>query len=165
MTEPRLEIERKYLLSGLPPVAEEAPFVEIEQGYLPGEELIERLRVVRDEHGERLYRSVKVGTGLSRIELEEPTSPDLFYAMWPFTSGRRVSKRRHLVHDVNNALTWEVDNFTDRDLVLAEVELESEGQDVELPDWLVPYVLREVTGESAYLNFELARQGAVRDVE
>lgn len=163
MPEPPLEIERKYLLSGLPPVAAESPFVEIHQGYLPGEVLIERLRLVRDDTGEKRYRTVKAGTGISRVELEEEVSPELFNAMWPFTEGRRVSKRRYLVRDVNNAVTWEVDSFTDRDLVLAEVELEHETHDPALPAWLAPYVIREVSGESAYLNLELAKQGAAGD--
>jgi hypothetical protein len=38
------EIERKYLLRGLPEAARAAPAVELEQGYLPGDRLRERLR-------------------------------------------------------------------------------------------------------------------------
>src|SRR5438552_1459317 len=41
------EIEHKYLLRQLPAAAADAPSVEIEQGYLPGEKLIERMRCVR----------------------------------------------------------------------------------------------------------------------
>ena len=42
-------------------------------------------------------------------------------------------------------------------LVLAEVELPSEDVQPRLPDWLAPYVVREVTGEPEYLNMNLAR--------
>src|SRR5690606_8356193 len=101
MADPRLEIERKYLLSALPPVAEASPWMDIEQGYLPGEVLVERLRRERDENGERRYRTVKAGSGLSRVELEEPATAELFDAMWVFTAGRRLRKRRYLVPDVN----------------------------------------------------------------
>ena len=52
---------------------------------------------------------------------------------------------------------WEVDEFTDRDLVLAEVELPSEDVEPRLPEWIAPYVEREVTGEPEYLNVNLAR--------
>jgi CYTH domain-containing protein len=52
---------------------------------------------------------------------------------------------------------WEVDAFLDRDLVLAEVELESEDEEAPLPDWLAPWVEREVTGEAEYSNVNLAR--------
>ncbi len=163
MADPRLEIERKYLLSALPPVAEASPWMDIEQGYLPGEVLVERLRRERDENGERRYRTVKAGSGLSRVELEEPATAELFDAMWVFTAGRRLRKRRYLVPDVNNRVTWEVDSFTDRPLVLAEVELTSEDQETVIPEWLAPYLVREVTGETAYLNHELARQEVSHD--
>lgn len=151
-----MEVERKYLLRSLPPVAASSPFVEIEQGYLPGTVLVERLRLERDGRGERRWRTVKAGSGISRIELEEPCDPELFSALWPFTEGRRVRKRRHLVRDVNNEVLWEVDSFADRELVLAEVELRDAGDVIAIPDWLEPYVVREVTGDRAYLNAVLA---------
>jgi CYTH domain-containing protein len=37
------------------------------------------------------------------------------------------------------------------------VELESETQDVKLPGWLTPYLVREVTEEPGYVNLNLAR--------
>jgi CYTH domain-containing protein len=40
--------------------------------------------------------------------------------------------------------------------VLAEVELPAANVTVELPTWLHPYVVREVTGEPAYENRNLA---------
>jgi CYTH domain-containing protein len=49
-----------------------------------------------------------------------------------------------------------VDEFADRDLVLAEIELPSEDVKPKLPQWIAPYVVREVTDESEYLNINLA---------
>ena len=152
-----VERERKYLLSGLPPAAELAESVYVEQGYLPGEVLVERLRREVDGDETRRWRTVKVGTGLSRIELEEPCDTGLFEALWPFTTGRRVSKRRFTVREANESGAWEVDSFTDRDLVLAEYELHGAGDQVVIPDWLAPYVVREVTGERDYVNAVLAK--------
>src|SRR5690606_3597986 len=145
------------LLSSLPPRAAASPFVDIEQGYLPGTTLVERLRLERDGNGERRWRTVKAGRGLRRIELEEPCDAELFSALWPFTAGRRLTKRRYFVREANNGLVWEVANFTDRELVLAEVELAGLDSPVTLPGWLEPYVVREVTGSSEYVNSELAR--------
>jgi CYTH domain-containing protein len=54
-------------------------------------------------------------------------------------------------------LTWEVDVFADRDLVLAEVELPAATTPVELPGWLRGSVVREVTGEAEYVNLNLAK--------
>ena len=78
----------------------------------------------------------------------------MFEAFWPLTEGRRVAKRRHRVRD--GAWVWEIDEFTDRDLILAEVELPARATEVPLPEWLRPLVVREVTDDPAYLNESLA---------
>ena len=52
---------------------------------------------------------------------------------------------------------WEIDEFVDRELVLAEVELVSENQSATPPAWLASYIVREVTHEPEYLNVNLAR--------
>ena len=153
----QIEIERKYLLKKMPPpdAMAESSFVTIEQGYLPGERLVERLRAVDADRQRTYFRTVKVGAGLVRTELEEETSAEMFKSMWPLTKGRRLTKRRHRVPD--GELTWEIDEFTDRELVLAEIELPSAETAVEIPKWLEPLVDREVTGEVAYLNSTLAK--------
>jgi CHAD domain-containing protein/CYTH domain-containing protein len=150
-----VEIERKYLLSTLPPGMPTARTAALTQGYLPGTRLVERVRMVERDGGRRYFRTVKVGTGLVRRELEEETSVEVFDALWPLTLGRRLTKRRHAVPD--GGLVWEIDEFTDRPLVLAEVELPTADAVVELPEWLAPVVDREVTGDPAYLNLNLAR--------
>ncbi len=150
-----VEIERKYLLFTLPSVWPVIDVQEIEQGYLPGARLVERLRHTRSGEVDRWYRTVKSGTGTVRLEIEEETTREVFEVMWPLTLGRRVTKRRHRVGA--GALTWEIDEFTDRDLVLAEVELPSATHPVEFPDWLTPVLVREVTGEDEYVNANLAR--------
>jgi adenylate cyclase len=90
-----------------------------------------------------------------RQEFEEPASVAVFETMWPLTEGHRLMKRRYLVP--HEGLTWEIDQFTDRPLVLAEVELPPPGDAPELPAWLAPWVVREVTDDPAYLNSSLAR--------
>lgn len=149
------EIERKYLLSGVPDVAREHPVVEIEQGYLPGGRLRERIRRVHHDEGVDYKRTVKLGRGIERFELDEPTTSEVFDAMWPLTEGARVLKRRYEVpHD---GLVWEIDEFTDRELYLAEVELPAADITPTIPDWLEPYVVREVTDEPGYVNVKLAK--------
>jgi CYTH domain-containing protein len=66
-----------------------------------------------------------------------------------------VSKRRHRISE--GSLTWEIDDFTDRELVLAEVELRDTSLEPEIPTWLKPFLVREVTGEPEYVNANLAR--------
>jgi CHAD domain-containing protein/CYTH domain-containing protein len=152
------EVERKFVLTELPRLVNKEPPVEIEQGYLPGERLVERVRRIASPAGVELVRTVKEGSGLTRLEVEEPVTPEVFERLWPLTEGRRLRKRRYRVQDGD--LTWEIDEFLDRDLVLAEVELSpGEPTDVELPAWLRPHVEREVTGDEAYSNFKLASEG------
>ena len=148
------EIERKFLLNGLPAFDRPDSIAEIEQGYLPGERVIERLRRVRADGKEELFRTVKEGSGMTRLEVEEPIPVELFDQLWPLTEGRRIRKHRHRVKD--RKLTWEVDEFQDRDLVIAEVELPSPSAEVSVPDWLRPHIVREVTDDSKYSNYRLA---------
>ena len=151
-----VEIERKYLLSALPPDVEGHPSAELWQGYVPGRRLVERVRRVRDGDGERYYRTVKGGRGVHRLEVEEETSREIFDALWALTEGRGVHKRRWFVP--GSAHTWEIDSFLDgRQLWLAEVELASEQEEAEPPPWLAPFVVREVTLEWEYGNLALAR--------
>jgi CYTH domain-containing protein len=152
---PHLEIERKYLLRDLPPMDGAVEAVEILQGWLPGDTVRERLRRVDANGTPRFYRTIKAGTGIARVELEDEIDADLFETLWPLTEGRRVRKRRHKVREGERV--WEIDEFLDRDLVLAEVELPSIDATAELPEWLRPHVVREVTGEAEYKNENLAR--------
>lgn len=150
------EIERKYLLSALPEMPNDPPREEIDQGYIPGNKVLERLRRVRTSTGggDRCIRTLKSGEGLVRTEIEEEMPPTLFERMWPLTEGRRLRKRRYVVAE--GAHNWEIDEFLDRDLVLAEVELHSETEEVQVPDWLGAVLVREVTDEPAYTNASLA---------
>ena len=151
-----LEIERKYLLTSLPPLAAAVPPTLIEQGWLPGTALRERVRRSTHPDGTVVcWRNVKLGPAEARVEIDEGTSRELFDAMWPLTAEARVRKHRHVVRDA--AYAWEIDVFLDRDLVLAEVELSGLDDRPALPDWLAPYVVRDVTGEATYFNAVLAR--------
>lgn len=152
-----VEIERKFLLRELPAQVLGLDGIRIAQGWLPGERLRERLRrsVFPDGRVE-WTRTVKLGAGVTRLEIEEATDPVLFESLWPFTSAARVEKIRYCVPD--GSLTWEIDRFLDRDLVLAEVELPTADTAVSPPAWLAPYIVRDVTDEAEYVNANLARR-------
>ena len=151
-----IEIERKFLLSALPVMPRVSDVLEIDQGYIPGVRLLERLRRQRHRDGTtRYFRTVKVGSGVERIELEDETDQATFEHLWQLTDGRRLRKRRHLVPD--GELTWEVDEFTDRVLHLAELEIETATTAIRIPDWLKPVLVRDVTDEREYTNRNLAR--------
>jgi adenylate cyclase len=106
------EIERKFLLSGLPGLPTDAPAIEIDQGYIPGDEIHERIRRSRADRRVVYHRTMKVGSGIERLEFEEETSEEFFLAVWPLTRGARVAKRRYLIPD--RKVVWEIDEFVDR---------------------------------------------------
>jgi CHAD domain-containing protein/CYTH domain-containing protein len=154
------EIERKYLLAELPEAALAAPSVLIDQGWLPGGKIQERLRRTRSPDGAKYYRTIKSGHGIRRLQLEERISRRLFEKLWRLTERARIRKRRYKVPD--GELVWEIDHFTLPKLVLAEVELPHEGHEFDIPEWLQPFVVSEVTGDPEYENVNLARKAARR---
>ena len=152
---PMIEIERKFLLDKFPSAAGDAPVEEIEQGWLPGTVLRERLRRSTIGDDVRWFRTIKLGAGIVRTEIEEECSREVFEAIWPLTEGKRVHKQRH--HVKENGREWLIDHFLDRDLTLAEIELKHAEEQPELPAWLGEHVVREVTNEPEYVNYNLAR--------
>lgn len=148
------EIERKYLLSGPPSLPEGAESAEIEQGYLPTRRIEERLRRAESRGRTRLLRTWKIGQGLRRLQIDEEVEPEAFEALWPLTEGRRIRKRRHVVREGDDV--WELDEFLDRELWLAEIEFDDPDREIVLPAWLAPHVVRDVTDEGSYGNRKLA---------
>jgi CHAD domain-containing protein/CYTH domain-containing protein len=147
------EIERRFLLRRVPATALAFAREEIEQGWLPGLRLVERITSLAPTAGPATLRTSRPATGAGPSEPDGEVDAELFQTIWPLTAGRRTRKRRHIVADYG--LLWEIDQYLDRDLVLLEV---APGPDalVSLPDWLEPYVVREVTGESDFTARALA---------
>jgi adenylate cyclase len=65
----------------------------------------------------------------------------------------KIEKTRYIIPDGKHK--WEVDVFHDRNegLIIAEIELESESQVFEKPEWLG----EEVTGKTEYYNASLIK--------
>jgi CYTH domain-containing protein len=148
------EIERKFLIDRVPSDAPEGD--PIEQGYVPLESEESELRLRRRVAAFTV--TVKRGTGLEREEHEFGILPAMFAIVWPLTEGARIEKERARIP--HGELTIELDRYRGdlEGLVVAEVEFpNSEDADAfEPPDWFG----REVTGEPAYSNRELAVHGA-----
>lgn len=147
------EIERKYLLSGMPALPGGAEVLQIEQGYMADGGRLRR--AVAPDGTVTCTHTVKRGGGLVREERERVISSGEFDALWPRTApNRRLRKARYRVAE--GGLVWEIDEYPDLDLLLAEVELPSAATPVTPPAWLAPVVVRDVTEEPEYSNYELA---------
>ena len=145
------EIERKFLVSG--DGWQQGPAVMYRQGYLS----TDKERTVRVRYGgERAFLTVKgENTGATRLEFEyEIPRRDAEEMLDQLCERPLIEKRRYRVQ--LGGLTWEIDEFLreNEGLVLAEVELEDEGQVVEPPPWVGP----EVTGDPRYFNANLVRR-------
>jgi adenylate cyclase len=150
------EIERKFLVSDLPPDLDGSHSDRIEQGYIAitDDELEVRVR----RRGSQAVLTVKKGEGRKRLEEEIEIADEGFERLWPLTEGRRLEKTRYVV-PISGGLELEIDVYAGEleGLVTAEVELPSEeaAERFEPPSWLGP----EVTEDPHYKNQWLACHG------
>jgi CHAD domain-containing protein/CYTH domain-containing protein len=149
------EIQRRFLLRRVPATAQAFALQEIDQGWLPGTRVVERIRSLRRDARPVTYRTTRWSTGAAPAAPEGEVDQTMFDEIWPLTAGRRVAKRRHVVTDYG--MQWEIDQFLDRDLVIADVAVAEGDTPVVVPEWLQPYIVREVTGDGAYTSLGLAR--------
>jgi adenylate cyclase len=97
--------------------------------------------------------TLKIGiNGLSRHEFEYDVPMKDAEELLALANGRMISKTRYEVKHARHV--WEIDVYGGEleGLVVAEVEMKSEKESPELPDWLG----REVTGDIRYSNQALA---------
>ncbi len=146
------EIEKKFLVAGeFKESAKKA--TRITQGYLSSvPERTVRVRV----KGEKGYITVKgIGndSGASRFEWEKEISVEDAEQLLGLCMSGIIDKTRHLV-PVGSHL-FEVDEFhgDNEGLTVAEVELGSEDEAFERPQWLG----QEVTGDVKYYNSMLMK--------
>ena len=124
-----MEIERKFLLSGVPPTMRFARREPIRQGYLALDGDTEvRLRIT----AEGAVLTIKSGRGGVRVEEEIALQTRQAEALWELTEGRRVQKARRKVRLAGPAdgpeLIAEVDEYSGAldGLVVVEVEFPDE---------------------------------------
>ena len=160
------EIEHRYLLSGLPKEEKlqrrSHSVVKSKHIYLPGDVIQERFskrlyyKDLKKAVGQVCYkRTVKIGHGIDRLEFKENTHREVYHYVKNMFGVRKLKKIRYRVQDSD--VVWEVDRFLDRDLFLAEVEVPNVDYHAPIPEWLEPYIIREVTEELPYEGVALAR--------
>ena len=142
-----IETERKFLVTGsYKHLAYSSS--QITQGYIsssPGRSV--RVRI----YGDKAFITIKTSIGtsvMSRFEWEKEISVADADELLKMCLPGIIEKTRHLVNYKEQC--FEIDEFhaDNEGLVIAEIELESETQTVELPD----FIGQEVTGDKRYYN-------------
>ena len=146
-----IEIERKFLIKYIP--TNRVKYSQsIKQGYIVNDShKVIRIRKKEDQY----FLTIKGNTiGLSRSEFEysipKNDAENLFDQ---FCLSGTIEKTRHYVQNKNHL--WEIDEFHGRNdgLIVAEIELNSEDETFQIPDW----VDKEVTSEKKYYNMNLLK--------
>lgn len=150
------EIERKFLLRNDGWRAGVTGTM-YRQGYLnSAKERTVRIRTV----GDKAFLTIKgITVGATRAEYEYPIPFDECNAMLDTLAEKPlIEKKRYKIK--RGDLTWEIDEFfgDNKGLVVAEVELQSESQAFDKPDW----VGDEVSGDPRYFNSNLIKHPYTR---
>ncbi len=146
------EIERKFLVQGNYKAFSKKS-TRITQGYLSSvPERTVRVRIKGDK-GFITIKGIGNASGASRYEWEKEIPVSEVDELLKICEPGVIDKTRYLVEA--GAHTFEVDEFYgDNDgLVVAEIELSSEDETFEKPQWLG----QEVTGDAKYYNSNLMK--------
>ena len=160
-----LEIERKFLVKKGGAYRRAAfSSSRIVQGYIPCDNATVRIRLRQQDpitqhpspNTDQAFLTIKgksIDGGLSRYEFEKEITTDEARQLLKLCRGGVIDKRRYLVRSGEHV--FEVDEFygDNEGLVMAEVELQSEDQPYEKPDFIGP----EVTGDHRFYNKQMLR--------
>lgn len=135
----------------------------IEQGYVKdiqvAKEVLDNLGIELDfkpntirvrKYGKDYILTVKDRKELKKREVEWELSKKQFQDIWALTKGARVTKKR-LIKKIKGH-TVEIDAFTDRFLLIAEIEVTDESQLEGLPK-----LGMDITGNKAFSNKALSK--------
>ena len=143
------EIERKYLIKD-DTWRKDASGTTYRQGYLSTvKERTVRVRTI-DDKGFLTIKGITIGATRREYEYEIPTA-DANEMLDELCEKPIIEKTRFKISHAG--LTWEIDEFSgvNQGLIVAEVELESEDQNIDFPPW----VGVEVSGDPRYFNSNL----------
>lgn len=150
------EIERRFLLKRAPS-KEPINKIYIRQYYDVTENGdVERWRESQDKNGLVYERIIKRSIS-SGINTEEHFSVDYISFLNKIQQTKKLkstSKIRHIYEE--NGLKFEIDVFVGMDLVICEVELKNIDEEIIFPDFIKNLIIKEVTGEKEFSNYNLS---------
>jgi len=148
-----VEIERKFLVKNNNYKTEAFQKSLIKQGFLnTNKERTVRVRII-DEKGFLTIKGKSNKQGTVRFEWEKEISFEEAASLMLLTEEERIEKNRYFIKKGNHV--FEIDEFLGNNtgLVVAEIELTTENEFFEKPNWLG----KEVTGVITYYNSSLSK--------
>ena len=150
-----IEIERKFLVKNkswqVDQQGNTVNGIVFRQGYLVSQDATVRVRL----EGEKAVLTLKGKTeGVSRLEYEyEIPASDANEMLDKLCEKPLIEKTRY--KRVEGNLVWEIDVFEAENsgLIVAEVELDKEDQQIDMPAWAG----EEVSGDPKYYNVNLVK--------
>lgn len=149
-----IEIERKYLVKSDNYKTPLSSKMYIKQGYFKDGV---RVRITKNnksqiEYGYITFKSTEAKMSRSEFEYKIPYS-EAKEILNTLCTGPIIEKNRYITF--YNGNRWEIDEFfgDNEGLIIAEIELDSEGQKFKVPDWLG----EEVTHLKKYYNSHLTK--------
>ncbi len=145
-----LEIERKFLVANDAWQAHVESESRLQQGYLSTDETATIRVRVKDDRAFLTIKGKTVGIKRSEFEYEIPLA-DAEEMLRNHIQGAAINKVRYKVRCGEHL--WDLDVFhgDNEGLVMAEVELASEDETFEMPDWAG----MEVSDDARYYNANL----------
>lgn len=144
-----IEIERKFLVNDESYKGLASSVHKIAQGYLSdSKNATVRIRILDD----KAFLTVKgLTTGITRKEYEYQIPIEDAEEMLKMCGGKIIEKYRYIVK--KDGMIWEIDEFKGmlEGLVIAEIELQSEGSEYTKPS----FIGLEVSGDPVYYNSNL----------
>ena len=147
-----MEIERKYLVSGIPDNIDSYPCRFIEQGYLNTAPVV---RVRRDN--DNYYLTYKGGGMMAREEYNLPLNKEAYEHLIKKADGNIITKKRYEIPD-GNGYTIELDIFEGafNGTVIAEVEFNTIE---EADNYIMPaFFTEDVTNNPEYHNSNMSKK-------
>lgn len=156
-----LEIERKYLLKRLP-IEPPSEVLDIKQYYMEVDGVMTRYRKVT--YQDKSFDFIKtIKTPVDEMTYEENESHVLPQEFNDFIDNCNKSEDSYYIHKkrhiyMNGDDKWEVDQYMDYDLVIAELEMPSKEYEFEIPEHISDELIMEVTGLREFTNLSLAEK-------
>ena len=146
-----VEIERKFLLKNSEWRNCQKEEIKLRQGYLNSNS--ERTVRVRTNGRVGIITIKGKTTNMTRKEYEYEIPLAEALELLDLCEQPIIEKTRNKI--IYNQKIWEVDEFegNNKGLILAEIELESEDEEFQLPDWIG----QEVTSDPRYYNSSLIK--------